>query len=263
MWQLPMNTQYATSLDCTRIAYDRQGRGPAVVLLHGGGGSRQEWEEAGYVSRLRGDFTVIALDLRGHGESDLPTDPAAYRTEKLGQDILAVADACGADRFALWGMSYGGKVGRYLAVASERVARLILIGTPMGAGVSGQLRDDAIRFCSHWPPILLARDEGQLDLTTLSPEDRDLLDQCHVPAMLGWVRAMLDWPPVEPADFRCPTLWLVGSEDRHAVASLQEYEETLKGSRVRVQVWEGLDHMGAFEQIDRVFPTMRAFTRSR
>ena len=90
---------------------------------------RQDWHEAGYVIRLRDNFTVIAVDLRGHGESGLPTDPAAYTTDKMGQDILAVADACGVERFIIWGMSYGGNVGRYLAIQSERVARLILIGT--------------------------------------------------------------------------------------------------------------------------------------
>lgn len=52
------------------------------------------------------------MDLRGHGESDLPEDPADYAINKLCQDILAVADACEVERFSLWGMSYGGKVGR-------------------------------------------------------------------------------------------------------------------------------------------------------
>lgn len=105
---------FATSLDGTQIAYDCSGEGPAVILLHGGGGSRQEWQSAGYVQRLKDDFTVIALDLRGHGESGAPSNPDDYVIDKMLQDILAVADACGAARFALWGMSFGGKVGRYL-----------------------------------------------------------------------------------------------------------------------------------------------------
>ncbi|HOU13295.1 MAG TPA: hypothetical protein PKZ84_09255 [Anaerolineae bacterium] len=47
-----MDTLFAISPDGARIAYDRCGAGPAVVLLHGGGGNRQEWHNAGYVSRL-------------------------------------------------------------------------------------------------------------------------------------------------------------------------------------------------------------------
>jgi len=62
---------------------------------------RQEWHAAGYVRRLQDNFIVIPVNLRGHGESGLPTDPADYTTDKMGQDILAVADACGVERFII------------------------------------------------------------------------------------------------------------------------------------------------------------------
>jgi pimeloyl-ACP methyl ester carboxylesterase len=74
------------------------------MLLHGGGSTRQEWHGAGYVSRLRDKFTVITMDLRGHGETGLPTDAEYYTLDKMDQDILAVADACGFERFIVWGM---------------------------------------------------------------------------------------------------------------------------------------------------------------
>ncbi len=257
-----MTPLFATSFDGARIAYDRSGAGPAVVLLHGGGSNRQEWHEAGYVGRLRDHFTVIAMDLRGHGESALPTHPADYTTARLCQDILAVADACGVERFSLWGMSYGGKVGRYLAAQSERVASFILMGTPLGLGVSGKPRQDALDFCARWSPIVRAERAGTLDVASLSQNDRELLQHLNVPAMLGWVRAMLDWPAIVPADFRCPTLWLIGSEDRYAMDSLKTYEAALKGSKVQVYVVEGLDHEQVFEEIDRVFPTMLAFIQA-
>jgi pimeloyl-ACP methyl ester carboxylesterase len=155
---------------------------------------------------------------------------------------LAVADACGIEHFVMWGMSFGGKIGCYLAVQSERVAKFVMMGTPMGWGVSGERRQEAIDFCGHWPSIVQAQRDGTLDLDSLSQNDMDVLHHFNVPVMLGWVRAMLDWPVIEPADFRCPTLWLVGSEDRHAMVSLKEYEEYLIGSGVRVQIIEGLDH---------------------
>ena len=46
------------------------------------------------------------------------------------------------------------------------------------------------------------------------------------------------------------------------MASFKQYEESLKGSRVQVRIVEGLDHEQAFAEIDRVFPTMLAFTKS-
>jgi pimeloyl-ACP methyl ester carboxylesterase len=258
-----MNTQFAKSPDGTRVAYDRCGAGPPILLLHGGGGRRQEWHEAGYVGRLREKYAVITLDLRGHGESGLPTDPAAYTPHKMGQDILAVADACGAERFAMWAMSYGGKVGRYLAVRSERVAKFIMIGTPLGLGVSGQRRQEALDFCTHWPPILQAQRDGTLDLDALDPGDRDFLRHFNVPVMLAWVSAMLDWPAVEPADFRRPALWLVGSEDRYAMVTKEAYAASLPGSKLQVHIVQGLDHNQVFDEIDRVFPIVLDFTQSK
>jgi pimeloyl-ACP methyl ester carboxylesterase len=253
---------FVPSPDGTQIAYDQSGTGPALILLHGGGVTRQDWHDTGYVQRLQEGFTVATMDLRGHGESGRPTDPSSYTPEKMGQDILAVADACGIEHFALWGMSYGGKVGRYLAVWSERVSALILMGTPLGPGVSGERRQQALDFLAHWPPIVQAQQAGTLDPSTLSESDRDLLRRLRVPSMLGWVRAMLDWPAVEPAHFCCPTLWLIGSEDPHAMDSLRQYRQALRGSKVQVHLADGLDHDQVFDEIDEVFPTMLAFTQA-
>ena len=257
-----MKTNFANSPDGTRVAYDRSGTGPAIMLLHGGGSTRQEWHKAGYVSRLRDKFTVITMDLRGHGETGLPTNPEYYTPDKMGQDILAVADVCGFDRFILWGMSYGGNVSRYLASRSERVDKLILMGTKLGLGVSGELRQQALDFCAHWPAIIQALQEGSLDTASLSMEDQDLMSRFSVPVMLAWVRAMLDWPAIVPADFICPTLWMVGSEDRDSIASVLEYQQALDRSLVQAYIVEGLDHGGVFYEVDRVFPKMLAFSES-
>ena len=257
-----MDTLFATSSDGMRIAYDRNGTGPALVLLHGGGSRRQEWHDAGYVKRLQDDFTVITLDLRGHGESATPVDPADYTIDKMLADVLAVADACGIERFTLWGFSFGGKVSRYLAAQSGRVNKAILMGATLGPGAPGQLRQDIVDFCAHWVPIIQTQRDGSLNLDALSQDDQDFLRNFNVPVMLAWGRAMLDWPVIEPADFRCPTLWLVGSEDQNALDSVREYESSLKGSRVQLHIVEGLNHEQVFEEIDRVFPTLLAFTQS-
>jgi pimeloyl-ACP methyl ester carboxylesterase len=255
-----MTTLFATSPDGLKIAYDRIGTGPALVLLHGGGGSRQVWHEVGYVKRLQDAFTVIPIDLRGHGESDAPTEPGDYTIDKMMQDVLAVADACGVECFTLWGHSFGGKVGRHIAAHSRRVAKIVLMGSPLGNYISPQFRKEIKAFPAHWLPIIQAQRNGTLDLDSLSRDDRELWEDTNVPAMLGWGPAMLNWPPVEPADFHCPVLWLVGSEDSGAMVSVRKYKSSLEDTLVQLHILDGLDHFQVFQEIDASFAPMLAFT---
>ena len=256
-----MNPSFATSSDGAQIAYECCGNGPAIILLHGGGGCRQEWREAGYIERLQNDFTVVSLDLRGHGESSLSTDPTDYTVTKMVQDILAVADACRVEQFALCGMSHGGKTGQYLAIHSRRVDRFILMSAPLGPGTSPQLRLEIAEFTAHWSSVLQAQCDGTLDLSSLPREDQEFLQNFKVAAMLGWGPAMLKWPSVRPTDFTCPVLWLIGSEDHQVMESVREFESALEGSPFQVHIFPGLDHGQVFDEIERVFPVMRAFLR--
>lgn len=201
-----MNTAFVTSPDGVRIAYDITGAGPTLLLLHGGGYTRQSWHEVGYVERLKRAFRVITLDIRGNGESDKPTNRAFYTTDKHTQDILAVADACDAEHFSIWGFSYGGNIGRYLAAESNRVAKLIIMGIPFGLGASGEFRQRIERFRDHWQPILQAQQDGVLDLATLSEDDQEDLQTNEQSLRMAWLTAMLDWRALEPTDLRCPTL---------------------------------------------------------
>jgi pimeloyl-ACP methyl ester carboxylesterase len=258
-----LNTEFASSLDGTRIAFDVTGQGPVIMLLHGGGHNRQKWHEIGYIERLHKDFKIITIDIRGNGESDKPIDSTFYTTAKMCQDLLAVADACGANRFAIWGFSYGANIGRYLAAQSDRVSKIILIGIPFGLGASGDFRRSIEDFRSHWTPIVESQHNGTLNLESLSDDDRSYLQGTNVPVTLAWLSAMLDWRAIEPADIRCSTLCLVGSQNEIAMASLKEYEESLKASNVQVHVIEGLNHLQEFTEIDQVLPVMLAFTKSQ
>lgn len=258
-----MTTSSIISADGVRLVYDVVGSGPSLCLLHGGGGgqTRRSWHEAGYVQRLQRSFTVVTMDIRGHGDSDKPVDPAAYTIEIMCSDVLAVADACGIDSFILWGFSYGGNIGRYLAAQSERVEKIVIMGIPFGHAASGDFRQFIYNFQAHWQPILQAQQAGTLDLAALSNEEHDVMANMDVPVMLAWLTAMLDWGINEPDDLLCPALWLSGSENESTMASIQTYEETAVKSGVQIEVADGLTHIQEFEEIDRVFPILMAFTK--
>ena len=220
--------RYVTSKDGTKIAYDVAGSGPVVILLHGGGQNRRVWHQGGYVARLAKEFTVVSIDLRGGGQSDAPKTEAAYAFERINEDILAVADAVKAERFVLWGFSYGANVGRYLASRSDRVSAMVYIGINFGAAVN----ETFMGFIKKMPDPPL------------------------------WITAMIGYPRVEPADMRCPTLWLVGTNNENAYASAKEYEAKLAGTRVTLLKVEGLNHPQEFSEIVRVFPREIEFTRA-
>lgn len=258
---MTMITSSIIAPDGTEIAYDVVGEGPAILLLPGAGGgqTRQSWHDAGHVSRLKNEFKVITMDIRGHGDSDKPTNPAAYAIQTMCNDVLAVADACDVVRFTLWGFSYGGNIGRYLAAQSDRVEKIIIMGVPFGQAAVGDFRQFIVEFRAHWQPILQAQQAGTFDPATLSAEDEDVLAHMDVPVTLAWLTAMLDWGLNEPDDLLCPALWLSGSENEGTVASMKAYEET---ADVQMQIIDGLTHVQEFEEIDRVFPIMLAFTKS-
>ncbi len=126
-----------------RISYDVTGRGRPLVLLHGWLCDRTWWAETGYLDDLGQDHRLVNVDMRGHGSSDKPHEPSAYHAESFASDVLAVADAEGLERFAIWGLSYGGWVAWMTAdMAPRRVPAIISTGswdprpTPYQPGVT-------------------------------------------------------------------------------------------------------------------------------
>lgn len=108
-----------------RLFVEDAGEGPAVVLVHGWSLNRHVWWRQ--ISELSAaGHRVLALDLRGHGSSDVPTD--GYEIDRLAADLVAVLDACELDDAVLVGWSLGGLVTfRVAALHPARVRGLVLV----------------------------------------------------------------------------------------------------------------------------------------
>lgn len=109
-----------------KLGYSVTGSGPALVLIHGIGARRAGFD--GIVARLKADYTCIAIDLRGHGESPLPD--GEFDLEDLVDDIEGVRQHLGIEKIHLAGHSLGGMIGpAYAHKYPEHTLSVTLLST--------------------------------------------------------------------------------------------------------------------------------------
>ena len=127
----PLMTYFVTASDGTDIAYDCTGDGPPVVLIHGFGANRKiTWGNTGwYQTVARAGHKLIAIDCRGHGESEKPHAPADYAESRMATDIIAVLAALEIPETDVVGYSMGAQLAlRLMHDAPGRVRRAVLGG---------------------------------------------------------------------------------------------------------------------------------------
>ena len=124
-----MKTVPYASNQGVRIRYEVEGNGSPLVLIHGLLGYLEEWHELGYVGSLKKSFTLILMDMRGHGGSDKPHNPEAYKLKLLVADVITVMDALNISKTHFLGCSLGGRMAFALAkYAPERFHSFIIGG---------------------------------------------------------------------------------------------------------------------------------------
>jgi len=132
--------QYA-KLDKLRIRYRLEGRGPVIVLIHGVGGSLNDWDRV--AAKLSENYTVLRHDQRGHGESDKL--PGPYELDDFVSDLHGLVTHLNINRFHLAGFSLGGLVAQGFALTHpEMIDRLILLST-----VSGRTEEEKKRVLAR------------------------------------------------------------------------------------------------------------------
>lgn len=122
-------TQFATSRDGTRIAYDRTGTGPRLILVAGALGSRELSFTRAFVTALSPHFTVVNYDRRGRGES---TDTQPFAVQREVEDIAALVEATGPAH--VFGMSSGAALVLEAAAAGVSMLSAIAFEPPYMVG---------------------------------------------------------------------------------------------------------------------------------
>jgi pimeloyl-ACP methyl ester carboxylesterase len=190
--------------------------GPAeaepILFLHGFPESHRTWREV--APALAADFRVIAPDQRGFAGSDKPEGVENYRADKVVDDLIALADALGLDRFTLVGHDWGGAIAWLAALRHpDRIARLVIVNAPHPLVFQKSLIDDvaqraASQYISAFRNPAMERGieamgletffaktfASHADISRLAPEEKQAyLDAWSAPgaltAMLNWYRA--------------------------------------------------------------------------
>lgn len=104
--------------------------GPVVLLIHGFASNHAvNWVGPQWVKSLtHAGYRVVALDNRGHGQSDKPYDPHAYTTQTMAGDALALLDHLGIERAGVIGYSMGARISAFLTRANPRRVACLSMG---------------------------------------------------------------------------------------------------------------------------------------
>ncbi len=116
---------HVISKDSTRIAYERRGQGPPLVLVHGTGIDHTYWDPV--APELERRFTVYNVDRRGRGRSG---DTPPYAIEREFEDVVAMIENI-PDKVYLLGHSYGALCSLEAALLTTHIRKMILNEPPM------------------------------------------------------------------------------------------------------------------------------------
>jgi len=219
------------------ISYVDRGRGTPVVLIHGFTGSyARHWETPGVIDALdKAGYRVIALDVRGHGQSGKPRDASQYGLEMV-RDVTRLLDHLGIDRAHVVGYSMGGAMAVQLLVRSP--GRLITVAL-LGSGWEGdnlkaftsQLEMMADAFAKRdatWlirgvtasgpngPPPPTDAEIAAANASMFARNDPDVMA-----AVARGMIPLYDVPEASLREARVPMLAMAGEHDALAVQSIK------------------------------------------
>ena len=139
----PTLDAYFAVVNGLRMHYRQRGQGELVVLLHGFPQTSYAWRLI--MPQLARQYTVLAPDLRGLGDTDKPAD--GYDKRTIAQDVYGLVRQLGYDRFRLVGHDFGGSVAYALAAVYPEAVRQLVLVECMPAGLLSD--DDTQRIVSR------------------------------------------------------------------------------------------------------------------
>ena len=253
--------------DGVRIHYEvEEGDGPTVVLVHGMGGSTENWRNAGYPEKLSGELRLVLIDSRGFGQSEKLPDPESYGRAQKVSDVVAVLDELGIDKAYYWGYSMGASIGWACGMLRpDRFHGLILGAYPV---ISPDVPEiDKIRWEARAKLMRLGMDvyiaAMEMDQGPLPQAQKDRLMANDKDAYAAQQIANISWgaPDENIVNMTLPALVYSGTEDEYPMPrnhALTKRSASLAPNATFLPL-PGHTHASAFAEADIVIPHVREF----
>jgi len=211
------------------LHYEVHGKGPVLLMSHGFSATSAMWQ--GQIEPLSRDHTLVLWDMRGHGQSDYPADPAAYSEAATVSDMAAILDAVGAPTAIIGGLSLGG----YMSLAFHlrhpaRTRALLIIDT--GPGFKNDAARDAWNARGH-------ETAARFDAEGLAPLSKGTAERARsrhrdATGLAHAARGMLTQRDAgvihSLPDIKVPSLVLVGSRDTPFLVATDYMAAKIAGS---------------------------------
>ena len=202
-------TQFFTAPDGVRLAWHEMGKGRPVVLIHGYISSADmNWIRFGHAAAVaRAGCRVIMPDLRAHGQSDAPHDPALYPADVLTDDNLALVKHLGLTDYDLGGYSLGARTVARMLARGARPGKVVLSGMGLEGLLHTSRRADHFRHVlSNLGSFRPGTPEGNVQGFIKSTKSDPV-------ALLNILNTFTDTPESVIRSIAAPTLMLCGEED--------------------------------------------------
>lgn len=258
-------------LDEMMVAYEDEGQGPPLVLIHGHPFNRSMWRpQLDHFSRA--GWRVIAPDLRGYGDSTVVLGKTTMDT--FARDIEGLFDALEVDKAVLGGLSMGGQiVMEFHRLFPDRIRALVLADTSASAETSdgrtvrAEMADRLVRqgmapYADEVLPKMVAPHNIEA-MPDVAAHVRSMMHTTPPEGAAAALRGRAERPDyVEMLSrVRVPTLVVVGSEDEFTpVAEAQLMHRHLPNSQLAVI--HGAAHLPNLERHDDFNDALEVFLRS-
>ena len=251
-----------------RIAFERAGHGPPLILLHGLPGDRRLWRRQ--LDDLGDEYTVVAWDAPGCGQSSAPTEDFGIRD--IARYLIAFIQAIGVEQPHVLGLSWGGGVALELYRTIPTIPKTLLLASAY-AGWGGSLPPDAVnqRLAAYVRAAEMDREEAMRGWAPgffSATASQELVDEVvavvsefdpRALVMLARSFAETDLREVLPR-IEIPTLLLYGDADTRSPLHVADaLHARIRGSKL--VVLPGVGHLSNVEAPDQFNGAVRNFLR--